>query len=224
INELQIRIAGLRVDGDGLLQLFDAFGEHAPADPVGAAQRRVRAGVVRLNLHSPLDAGDGFVVAAHAQVSAAQELMRKRQARVDGDGFLFALNGFEREFRQAQETPFQIVNRSQPRPRVRIVRVYLYRLLEKINPPVEGVAARRAQVHHAARELFVSLDRLRFVVLDSVDLRGIEAQVQALAQLVNDLVLQIDRKSTRLNSSHSQISYAVFCLKKKNNRLLYFNP
>src|SRR5256886_3716507 len=30
-------------------------------------------------------------------------------------------------------------------------------------------------------------------------------------------VYNIDRKSTRLNSSHSQISYAVFCLKKKNN-------
>src|SRR2546430_11144164 len=29
----------------------------------------------------------------------------------------------------------------------------------------------------------------------------------------------IDRKSTRLNSSHSQISYAVFCLKKKNTNL-----
>src|SRR2546430_3847017 len=28
--------------------------------------------------------------------------------------------------------------------------------------------------------------------------------------------LALDRKSTRLNSSHSQISYAVFCLKKKN--------
>src|SRR5688572_32247400 len=28
----------------------------------------------------------------------------------------------------------------------------------------------------------------------------------------------IDRKSTRLNSSHSQISYAVFCLKKKNEK------
>src|SRR2546430_9785587 len=28
----------------------------------------------------------------------------------------------------------------------------------------------------------------------------------------------IDRKSTRLNSSHSQISYAVFCLKKKKIR------
>src|SRR5256886_6486560 len=30
----------------------------------------------------------------------------------------------------------------------------------------------------------------------------------------------LDRKSTRLNSSHSQISYAVFCLKKKNNKFM----
>src|SRR5256886_12539633 len=30
-----------------------------------------------------------------------------------------------------------------------------------------------------------------------------------------------DRKSTRLNSSHSQISYAVFCLKKQNNCLTF---
>src|SRR2546430_17704107 len=29
--------------------------------------------------------------------------------------------------------------------------------------------------------------------------------------------LRLDRKSTRLNSSHSQISYAVFCLKKKKS-------
>src|SRR5438270_5910711 len=33
----------------------------------------------------------------------------------------------------------------------------------------------------------------------------------------------IDRKSTRLNSSHSQISYAVFCLKKKKNQQLVQN-
>src|SRR2546430_128946 len=32
----------------------------------------------------------------------------------------------------------------------------------------------------------------------------------------------LDRKSTRLNSSHSQISYAVFCL-KNNNRSFFFN-
>src|SRR5438874_6131971 len=30
-----------------------------------------------------------------------------------------------------------------------------------------------------------------------------------------------DRKSTRLNSSHVEISYAVFCLKKKENNLIY---
>src|SRR3989475_1890878 len=30
-----------------------------------------------------------------------------------------------------------------------------------------------------------------------------------------DVIFSVDRKSTRLNSSHSQISYAVFCLKKK---------
>src|SRR3712207_2605792 len=31
--------------------------------------------------------------------------------------------------------------------------------------------------------------------------------------------LDVDRKSTRLNSSHANISYAVFCLKKKNNTI-----
>src|SRR2546428_5882887 len=32
---------------------------------------------------------------------------------------------------------------------------------------------------------------------------------------------QLDRKSTRLNSSHDQISYAVFCLKKKKTKYIY---
>src|SRR5205085_6648353 len=35
------------------------------------------------------------------------------------------------------------------------------------------------------------------------------------ADLVANMIAKRDRKSTRLNSSHSQISYAVFCLKKK---------
>src|SRR5206468_10922732 len=37
-----------------------------------------------------------------------------------------------------------------------------------------------------------------------------------LLMLINDILDLSDRKSTRLNSSHDQISYAVFCLKKKN--------
>src|SRR3712207_8423943 len=35
-----------------------------------------------------------------------------------------------------------------------------------------------------------------------------------------DRVEVVDRKSTRLNSSHANISYAVFCLKKKKNHIL----
>src|SRR5205085_10646876 len=34
----------------------------------------------------------------------------------------------------------------------------------------------------------------------------------------DDRAVRVDRKSTRLNSSHSQISYAVFCLKKKKKK------
>src|SRR5207248_10178214 len=39
----------------------------------------------------------------------------------------------------------------------------------------------------------------------------------ALVQLLDAHTRQKDRKSTRLNSSHRTISYAVFCLKKKKN-------
>src|SRR2546427_7791119 len=45
---------------------------------------------------------------------------------------------------------------------------------------------------------------------------------EVFVQLIGDVLTHVarlgtvaDRKSTRLNSSHSQISYAVFCLKKK---------
>src|SRR2546427_5910801 len=55
----------------------------------------------------------------------------------------------------------------------------------------------------------------RFLVVEhSVEIYG--ALVAALfAGLGIWLGQTLDRKSTRLNSSHSQISYAVFCLKKK---------
>src|SRR2546430_11526482 len=41
--------------------------------------------------------------------------------------------------------------------------------------------------------------------------------------LGRDAVRDVDRKSTRLNSSHSQISYAVFCLKKKKTSMYITN-
>src|SRR2546430_10340860 len=46
---------------------------------------------------------------------------------------------------------------------------------------------------------------------------GARARPFAKSVYHRNCLTQIDRKSTRLNSSHSQISYAVFCLKKKKN-------
>src|SRR2546422_8239702 len=43
-------------------------------------------------------------------------------------------------------------------------------------------------------------------------------QADAMARLLRRLPGRVDRKSTRLNSSHGYISYAVFCLKKKKNK------
>src|SRR5690606_40089196 len=45
----------------------------------------------------------------------------------------------------------------------------------------------------------------------------VQRQERCRAAFLTDLVVDLlDRKSTRLNSSHVKISYAVFCLKKKN--------
>src|SRR3712207_7131219 len=57
------------------------------------------------------------------------------------------------------------------------------------------------EAHRADRVELLCLGRVGHVE-DPVAVRVLEAE---------------DRKSTRLNSSHANISYAVFCLKKKNN-------
>src|SRR5690348_17615727 len=61
------------------------------------------------------------------------------------------------------------------------------------------------QVYTQAIDSFTLVARVLMIVLSLVGL------------LVGGIgVVAIDRKSTRLNSSHPSISYAVFCLKKKN--------
>src|SRR3712207_6876044 len=51
--------------------------------------------------------------------------------------------------------------------------------------------------------------------------RGLERRIMELAGAEREG----DRKSTRLNSSHANISYAVFCLKKKKDlQFVHFSP
>src|SRR3712207_8900959 len=73
--------------------------------------------------------------------------------------------------------------------------------LQKISRLVE-----EAQAEKAPAELFV--DRFSRVYTPIV------VAAAAVLAVVPPL---LDRKSTRLNSSHANISYAVFCLKKKKN-------
>src|SRR5689334_23694599 len=51
-------------------------------------------------------------------------------------------------------------------------------------------------------------------VADAAERRDV-GDLQRVHHLETELKIVRDRKSTRLNSSHSSISYAVFCLKKK---------
>src|SRR2546428_9739412 len=57
---------------------------------------------------------------------------------------------------------------------------------------------------------YTTLFRSRAVTLDQIHTR-----LEQLLDIAPKREVDSDRKSTRLNSSHDQISYAVFCLKKK---------
>src|SRR3712207_7779481 len=67
-------------------------------------------------------------------------------------------------------------------------------------------------VAHVARQLYGALRAPELEPIFGDPLRQL---------LVGDGGPEEDRKSTRLNSSHANISYAVFCLKKIKNGLLY---
>src|SRR5437868_9089589 len=65
-----------------------------------------------------------------------------------------------------------------------------------------------------------SQQELGALLLD-LDFVGDRPRQLTLGALYRDRLTVEDRKSTRLNSSHVSISYAVFCLKKKKNS--YYN-
>src|SRR2546422_7124447 len=96
-----------------------------------------------------------------------------------------------------------------------------------ISLDVPSLTPRRRHPGHLSRVALLELANPRFELACQADLVPAGAQhllaervdVEAVARPVGRRHrLRLDRKSTRLNSSHGYISYAVFCLKKKNNK------
>src|SRR5258708_21507534 len=77
----------------------------------------------------------------------------------------------------------------------------LFRSLELFSQLLKFVSGRRLHMNPRARPKLIQFGQL--------------VLVYAAVEVANHIASPVDRKSTRLNSSHQIISYAVFCLKKK---------
>src|SRR5438128_3246803 len=84
-----------------------------------------------------------------------------------------------------------------------------------INLKEEGRRAQAKTVGAAELEPGITSAARRY------DVRAYRVSNQFLAKRTIGEIEAIDRKSTRLNSSHGSISYAVFCLKKKNTKIAH---
>src|SRR3712207_7039259 len=79
-------------------------------------------------------------------------------------------------------------------------------------PHLRGEAGQRVRAHEAS----VATRRDATDSLAPCETQG-HAERHPASRHATPSVTPRDRKSTRLNSSHANISYAVFCLKKKHN-------
>src|SRR2546430_11083963 len=75
---------------------------------------------------------------------------------------------------------------------------------------------------HGARVVYLEVRESNVIarrLYESLGFTEVARRASYYRRPVEDaVILRADRKSTRLNSSHSQISYAVFCLKKKKEQ------
>src|SRR5690348_17441652 len=98
----------------------------------------------------------------------------------------------------------------------------------------EAIRVRGARVHNLKNISFeiphnaitvvtgVSGSGKSSLAFDTIYAEGQRRYIESLSAYARQF-LERDRKSTRLNSSHPSISYAVFCLKKKKKKKNYIN-
>src|SRR3712207_6996970 len=79
------------------------------------------------------------------------------------------------------------------------------------------------EIEHAQKAKNALTVASGLIALEDEDVVTLKRRPSAHPDLVAEFRRVLtDRKSTRLNSSHANISYAVFCLKKKNNHTRLF--
>src|SRR3712207_8879947 len=102
-------------------------------------------------------------------------------------------------------------------------RVYNNKMIEKKDETGKTILSDEEAIKALCNKVFTSngevrnMEELRSfnaLIVEVADKQA-EAQIKPILDAISDYSKVRDRKSTRLNSSHANISYAVFCLKKK---------
>ena len=70
---------------------------------------------------------------------------------------------------------------------------------------------------HGPLDSYIGFSQVSSVIFIQYNLHTLIRLTLQKPEIITGLMGHLDRKSTRLNSSHANISYAVFCLKKKKN-------
>ena len=93
------------------------------------------------------------------------------------------------------------------------------KMQEMFNKDLEELKKKQAEMNNTINEMKNTLDGINSRISEAEewisDLEDRMVEFTAAEQNKEKRMKRIDRKSTRLNSSHITISYAVFCLKKK---------
>ena len=112
--------------------------------------------------------------------------------RIERQGSLHSVDALQLKIAKRQEGALERVRHAEGSPRRRIVGVMLDRLLEQVDGPLDRLVRRHPNIHHAVRIRLVGFHRLGVTLLDPSNRRVVELQVEALAQLVDDLVLEFE--------------------------------